>query len=94
MKVRLDGAPLEDLNELEWVDGRIYANVFQTDDIVRIEPTTGEVEAVVDASGLLTPEEQANADVLNGIAYNPTERHFLITGKLWPKMFVVDFVSE
>jgi glutamine cyclotransferase len=94
ISVHLDGAPVQQVNELEWVDGKIYSNVWQTDEILRIDPATGEVEAVVDASGLLTEEERAGTDVLNGIAYDPVERHFLITGKMWPKMFVVDFVNE
>ncbi len=92
LDVTLAGKPANQLNELECVDGAIYANVWQTDDILRIDPRDGRVTAVVDASGLLTPEERGKTDVLNGIAWNPETRTFLITGKLWPKMFEVQFV--
>lgn len=87
--VTLGGKPLASLNELECVDGKVYANVWQTQIIVRIDPATGVVDEEIDASGLLTPDEQRGADVLNGIAYDPVTRHFWITGKLWPKMFEV-----
>lgn len=92
--VTRDGTPLQRINELECVDGQVWANVWQTDEIVRIDPATGEVEAVVDASGLLTEEEAAGADVLNGIAAVPDSDTFLITGKLWPTMFLVRFVPS
>jgi glutamine cyclotransferase len=92
LNVTLAGKPANQLNELECVDGTIYANVWQTDDILRIDPRDGRVTAVVDASGLLTPEERGKTDVLNGIAWNPVTKTFLITGKLWPKMFEVQFV--
>lgn len=77
------------LNELEWVDGAIWANVWMSDEIVRIDPATGKVTGWVDASGLLAPEERRGADVLNGIAYNPTRQVFYLTGKFWPKLFEV-----
>ncbi|WP_037334061.1 glutaminyl-peptide cyclotransferase [Saccharomonospora piscinae] len=86
------GTPVTDLNELECVDGDVYANVWHRDDLLRIDPGTGAVTARVDAGGLLTPEEAAEADVLNGVAALPGTDHFLLTGKLWPKMFVVRFV--
>lgn len=87
-----DGLPVRRLNELEYVNGYLFANVWMTEKIVQIEPNTGRVVAEIDASGLLTPEESAGTNVLNGIAYDPDTGHFLITGKLWPKLFVVDFV--
>jgi glutaminyl-peptide cyclotransferase len=80
-----------DLNELECVDGQVYANVWQTDEILRIDPRDGRVTAVIDASGLLTAEERRAAEVLNGIAWDAERKTFLITGKLWPKMFEVTF---
>lgn len=89
--VTLDGAPQERLNELECVSGDVYANVWQTDRILRIDPASGRVEAEIDASGLLSAEERQGADVLNGIAYNPEDEVFYITGKLWPKLFEVRF---
>ncbi|HYX24013.1 MAG TPA: glutaminyl-peptide cyclotransferase, partial [Thermoanaerobaculia bacterium] len=86
------GEQVLDLNELECVDGLVYANVWQRDEILRIDPKDGRVQAVIDASGLLTPEERQKADVLNGIAWDPQRKLFLITGKLWPKLFEVTFV--
>ena len=93
--VRMQGAPVDRLNELECVDGAIYANVYQTEDIVRIDPATGEVTALIDASGLLgAGDYQAGAEVLNGIAWMPETKHFLITGKRWPLMFEVELVPK
>jgi glutamine cyclotransferase len=76
------------------VEGSVYANVYQTDDILRIDPAAGKVTAVIDASGLLTPAERQTAEVLNGIAWDPARKTFLITGKLWPKMFEVTFAPR
>ena len=90
--VTLDGAPVTQLNELECVGGQVWANVWQTDRIVRIDPATGQVTAVVDAAGLLDPTRRAAADVLNGIAAVPGgDGEFLVTGKLWPVTFRVRF---
>lgn len=89
--VTLDGAPQERLNELECVGGQVYANVWQTDRILRIDPVSGRVGAEIDASGLLSAAERQGADVLNGIAFNPQAEVFYITGKLWPKLFEVRF---
>lgn len=80
------------LNELECVGDHVYANVWQTDEIVRIDLATGRVDAVVDASGLLPDHQRRAADVLNGIAAVPGTDTFLITGKLWPSAFTVKFV--
>jgi glutamine cyclotransferase len=90
--VTVGGRPAYQLNELECVDGVVYANVWQTDDILRIDPRDGRVTAVIDASGLLTREERLKTDVLNGIAWDPESRTFLLTGKLWPKLFQVQLV--
>jgi len=94
LKVTREGVPVERLNELECVGAAIYANVWQSDEILKIDPATGRVEASIDASGLLSPEERAKADVLNGIAWNPETRRFWITGKDWPKMFEVELVDR
>ena len=94
--VTKEGAPLDRLNELECVDGEVYANVWLTDTIVRIDPSTGNVNAVIDASGLLAADEAPGdeAAVLNGIAYDATAKTFLLTGKLWPRLFEVRFVPR
>lgn len=90
LHVTLAGRPEAYLNELEVVDGWIYANLWQSNQIVRIDPKSGAVAEVYDATGLLSDEEAAKADVLNGIAWNPERKVFYITGKLWPKLFEVD----
>ncbi|MDQ4105329.1 MAG: glutaminyl-peptide cyclotransferase [Actinomycetota bacterium] len=92
--VHLNGKPVRQLNELECVDGAVWANVYQTDRILRIDPNTGAVTGLVDASGLLTAQQRASADVLNGIAAIPGTNEFLITGKYWPSMFRVRFVPS
>jgi len=93
IKVTLDGRPLDQLNELECVDGAIYANVWMRDLIVRIDPASGRVTQRIDAANLLSPMERQGVDVLNGIAYDAADRTFLITGKLWPRLFRVRFVK-
>lgn len=90
--VRDAGQPVDQLNELECVGPHVYANVWMTDRIVRIDPKTGTVTATIDAGNLLAPAERTGTDVLNGIAYDASNDTFLITGKLWPKMFRVRFV--
>ena len=94
LEVRLDGEPVRQLNELECASGVIWANVFETDRIVRINPSTGAVTGVVDASGLLSTQPQSAGDVLNGIASIPGTDEFLITGKHWPSLFRVRFVAQ
>lgn len=93
VSVTRNGVPIDRLNELECVDGQVYANVWQTDTIVRIDPTTGKVTAEIDASGLLSAEDARGIDVLNGIAYDLSTKTFLLTGKYWPAMFEVRFVA-
>ena len=88
LKVTRFGQPLANLNELEWIGGKIWANVWQTNDIVIIDPKTGHVTAQLDMNGLLKPADKSgNEDVLNGIAYDSTNKRILITGKNWPKLF-------
>nr|WP_232328330.1 glutaminyl-peptide cyclotransferase [Kibdelosporangium sp. MJ126-NF4] len=91
--VRSAGQPVTQLNELECTPGGVYANVWQTDTVVRIDPASGAVTATVDLAGLLSQEDRAGADVLNGIAAVRGTDEFLVTGKLWPKMFRVKFVT-
>lgn len=88
--VTLDGEPVTQLNELECVDGQVWANVWRTDRLVRIDPADGRVTAVVDATGLLDPARRAGTDVLNGIAADGDD--LLLTGKLWPTTFRVRLV--
>ncbi|MBM3772690.1 MAG: glutaminyl-peptide cyclotransferase [Acidimicrobiia bacterium] len=87
LKVRAVGKPVKELNELEFVKGEIFANVWQTDYIARIDPKTGVVTAWIDLRGLLSPRERAITDVLNGIAYDAAGDRLFVTGKLWPKLF-------
>jgi|WetSurMetagenome_2_1015567.scaffolds.fasta_scaffold211607_2 glutaminyl-peptide cyclotransferase len=82
--------PVNYLNELEYIDGKLYANIYQTNYIIIINPKTGEVTGKIDFSGLLSKTDyRENTDVLNGIAYNPDNGHLFVTGKNWPKLFEV-----
>ena len=92
--VRDSAGPVARLNELEWVKGEIYANVWQTDRIAAISPKTGRVTAWIDLAGLLDPREAAGLDtvndaVLNGIAYDAKGDRLFVTGKLWPRIFEI-----
>jgi glutaminyl-peptide cyclotransferase len=91
IQVTLEGKPLRDVNELEWVNGEIYANVWQTNWIVRIDPGSGRVVGLVNLSGLLKPSDIVNGqtDVLNGIAYDAKRDRLFVTGKNWPKLFEI-----
>lgn len=89
-----DGAlPIKNLNELEFVKGELFANVYQTDRIVRFSPKTGQVHGWIDLSGLLSPREAVGVDVLNGVAYDAAGDRLFVTGKLWPKVFEIRIVS-
>lgn len=97
VEVTARGRPVTHLNELECVGEHVYANVWQTDTIVRIDKASGRVVADIDASNLLGAEERAllpDGAVLNGIAYDPDTGSFFLTGKLWPEMFEVRFVER
>ena len=93
--VKLQGRPMRLLNELEYIDGKIWANVYTSDMILIIDPATGKVEATVDCSGLL-PESlrKPDTDVLNGIAYNPADGKLYLTGKNWPRLYEVKIVEK
>lgn len=89
------GRPVDQLNELEWVRGEIYANVWHTDRIARISPATGKVLGWIDLSGILRAGEQSTPEaVLNGIAYDAVHDRLFVTGKLWPKLFEIKVVSR
>lgn len=88
-----DGARrIDQLNELEFVNGEIFANIYQTNRVARIDPKSGKVTGWIDLSGLLTPQEASTADVLNGIAYDTKNGRLFVTGKLWPKLFEIQLV--
>lgn len=94
LNVTIGGRALNMLNELEWIDGRIWANVYTTDMIVIINPDSGVVEGIVDCSGLLPDKLRTeDTDVLNGIAVDGQGRIFL-TGKNWPRLYEVKLVEE
>jgi glutamine cyclotransferase len=87
--------PIDSLNELEFIDGKIYANVYQTDKIVIIDPKTGAVTGEIDLSGILQPKDRyANTDVLNGIAYDSAGKKLYVTGKNWAKLFQIILVKN
>jgi glutaminyl-peptide cyclotransferase len=86
--------PVEKLNELEWIEGEIWANVYMTDTIVKINPETGVVTEKIDMSGLLKPEERLpETNVLNGIAYSPDKKLY-VTGKKWPFLYRITLVEK
>ncbi|MBS2037760.1 glutaminyl-peptide cyclotransferase [bacterium] len=87
--VTSNGEPVPYLNELEWVGGRIYANIYTSPFVAVIRPEDGQVEALIDFTGLLSGEDAKGADVLNGIAYDAKRKKLWVTGKLWPKLFEV-----
>ena len=85
------GLPIKNLNELEYVDGKIYANIWYSDSILEINPKNGHVERIVDCSELVKKEQPAAPEcVLNGIAYNNVTKDFYLTGKKWKNIFVVE----
>lgn len=93
LEVKAEGQPLERLNELEYVEGLIYANVWKTDEIAIISPEDGELVGWIDLAGLLSEEERQNVGVLNGIAYDPGSERLFVTGKLWPRIFEIEVVE-
>jgi len=93
--VRSQGRPVARLNELEYIGGVLYANVWGTDYIALIAPASGEVIGWIDLRGLLGPLERLHPDaVLNGIAYDAKDKRLLVTGKFWPKLFEIKLVPK
>lgn len=89
--VTMRGEAVNFINELEWIDGKIWANVYTTDYVVIINPQTGIVEGLIDFTGLLKPEDVTErTDVLNGIAYDAEGKRIFVTGKLWNKLFEIE----
>ena len=96
IQVTADGKPLRSLNELEWVDGQLFANVWGSDVIARIDPVSGKVLGWIDLSGLQDPgwTGMGPDDVLNGIGYDAGKRRLFVTGKHWPKLFEIELVER
>ncbi len=95
IKVRDGNKRIDQLNELEFVDGEIYANIWHSDRIARISPQTGQVVGWIDLTGLLGPFYQREPEaVLNGIAYDSKGKRLFVTGKLWPKIFEIRVVPK
>jgi glutamine cyclotransferase len=94
IQVTFKGKPVPQLNELEWVEGELFANVWMTDSILRIDPSSGRVVGRIDLSGLLARHgtRAPGADVLNGIAYDSARKRLFVTGKLWPDLFEIELV--
>ena len=93
--VTIEGRPVRFLNELEYIDGKVWANVYTSDEIVIINPKDGHVEGVIDCRGLLPRDlYTTETDVLNGIAYNPEDGKIYLTGKNWPKLYEVRLVEK
>ncbi len=93
--VTLEGKPINYLNELEWIEGRIWANIYTLDQIVIINPTSGVVEGVIDLSGILPASERTEqTDVLNGIAYCSVDKRIFVTGKNWSWLFEINIIER
>lgn len=95
INVTLGGRKTDNLNELEWIGGEIWANVYMTDNVYRIDPESGKVVGVVDMAGVQSPLDVTyNTDVLNGIAYDPATGRIWMTGKNWNKIYQVEIVEK
>ncbi|MGH9604386.1 MAG: glutaminyl-peptide cyclotransferase [Terracidiphilus sp.] len=93
--VRDHGQPIDQLNELEYIHGQIYSNVWHKNIILRISPSTGDVLGTIDLTGLLPPGSVTDPEaVLNGIAYDPVHNRLFVTGKLWPKLFEIQVIPQ
>ena len=91
LAVTFQGRPLDRINEIEWVEGQVLANIWQTNEIVRIDPQTGNVTAIIDLGGLMRENaREPGADVLNGIAYDSANRRLYVTGKNWPRLYQIE----
>jgi glutamine cyclotransferase len=95
IEVRDRGAPVKNLNELEYINGLVFANVWQTDRIAVIDINTGRVVAWLDLAGILSEKDRTGReDVLNGIAYDATNDRLFVTGKDWPKLFEIELIPQ
>jgi glutamine cyclotransferase len=96
VEVSLRGQSIDNLNELEWIDGNIFANVWRSNFILQIDPATGQVTGLVDLTGLLPKSDKipGHTDVLNGIAYDAESGRIFVTGKHWPKLYEIELVAK
>ena len=96
VEVRAQGRPIRNLNALEWVEGEVFANLWTTHTIARIDPATGQVEGWIDATGILSDADRQGlrVDVFNGIAYDPSKQRLFVTGKWWPKLYQIELTSK
>jgi len=95
LTVKDRGKPVSDINELEYIDGQVYANIWHSDRIARISPRTGKVLGWIDLAGLLPPSDRSTPEaVLNGIAWDAEHHRLFLTGKLWPRLFEIQVVPE
>ena len=95
LKVRDGSKPVNQLNELEFVEGQIFANVWHSNRIARISPQTGEIVGWIDLTGILSPIYRLDPEaVLNGIAYDPVHKRLFVTGKLWPSIFEIRVIPN
>jgi glutaminyl-peptide cyclotransferase len=93
--VKDHGKLIDQLNELEYIHGQVYANIWHSDRIARIAPATGKVLGFIDLTGLLPQSQRTDPEaVLNGIAYDPEHDRLFVTGKLWPKLFEIKVIPE
>ena len=95
IEVSANNIPVTRINELEYIQGEIYANIWQTERIARIDPLTGQVVGWIDLKGILNPEDDSETvDVLNGIAYDAKNDRLFVTGKFWPKLFEIELIKS
>jgi len=95
IQVHDNGKPIRNLNELEFIDGQIYANIWGSENIAIIDPQDGRVTGWIDLSGILPPQSDGKrVDVLNGIAYDSTNGRLFVTGKLWPQLFEIELIIQ
>lgn len=92
VRVTVNGQPLPQLNELEFIKGEVWANVWNAAEIVRIDPASGNVTGIIDLSGLVQENRGPNTDVLNGIAYDAERDRIFVTGKYWPRLYEIALV--
>lgn len=93
--VKAGRANRREINELEWIDGKIWANVYTSDAIIIIDPESGQVEGIINLEGILAPEDRTyTTEVMNGIAFDPVNRRIFVTGKNWSKLFEIEIYEK